>query len=109
MDGGEGLCGGVSESTRVDDVWAAVCQCDSAQLSGRRLSRPDGLCGCGGEVGVCRSCEDGCDRWKRRRVADGLDGDADDAVQGGGGAEGHRRLVELVVLGGLYAVSADVV
>jgi dipeptidyl aminopeptidase/acylaminoacyl peptidase len=39
----------------------------------------------------------------------GVDGDADDAVQGGGVAAGHQRLVELVVHGGLYAVSADVV
>ena len=45
---------------------------------GDDLSRSDGLRGCGGEAGVCRFGEDGSDGRERRRVADGLDGDADD-------------------------------
>ena len=45
-------------------------------------------------------------RRQRGRVVDRLDGDADQSLQGGGGAAGYRGLGELVVYGGYRGVPA---
>ena len=100
----QGLRRALPEPARQQQLRAGLRQRHPVPLSRRRLQGPDGRRGHDGQARLHRREAHGRHRRQRRRAAHQLDDHADDALRGGGVDAIDRRLVGLLVHGGLLAV-----